>query len=120
MKALLLITILLSGQFTFAKSPHDSDNASIDIQIMQGKVLAAEYDLLSREIARLETKLADTLSGLPNHVERNEGKIIALISNQVERDLETLKKDIEELSYSKSSNDLHKKLEEIEKDIEMI
>ena len=120
LKSLILLSLILTSSVSMAKNPHDSDSSNIDNQHMQGKILAAEYEMLSNEIVRLEKKLSSTLDTLPFNLERNEGKIIALISNQIERDLEQLKKDIEKLSYKTSSNKLHEKLIEIEKDIEMI
>ena len=120
LKSLILLSLVLTSSISLAKSPHDSDNSTVDIEVMHGKILAAEYNHLSREIERLEKKLNNALNSLPNHLEINEGRIIALISNEVERELEQLKKDVEELSYRTSSNPLYKKLEDIEKDIDMI
>ncbi|WP_127715453.1 hypothetical protein [Halobacteriovorax sp. HLS] len=120
LKSLILFSLLISSSMSQAKSPHDSDNSYIDTEITHGKILAAEYNHLSREISRLEAKLNRALTALPDHLEINEGRIVALISNEVERELEVLKKEIEQLSYNSSSNSLYKKIEEIEKDIDMI
>lgn len=120
LKSLIVLSVLLSSSVSMAKSPHDSDASHVNFEIGQGKILAAESNMLNNEIERLEKKLSEALSNIPFNVSRDEGRIVALISNQVENDLEALKKQVEDLSYETSSNSLHQKLKEIEKDIEMI
>jgi hypothetical protein len=121
LKAILILSLLVSSSVSMAKSPHDSDASHIDVQMDQGRVLAAEYNLLSSEVERLENKLSRALDKVQfNHISRDEGRIVALISNQVESDLEEIKKLIEELNYETSSNSIYEKLREIEKDIKMI
>ncbi|PIK14343.1 hypothetical protein [Halobacteriovorax sp. JY17] len=116
--AILLLTIFASTN-NFAKSPHESESL-VNSEIMAGKIIAAETDFLNREVARLGKKLENTLDSLPMDIDHNEGKIIAVIANQVERDLESVKKDIDSLTYQRSFDMIYTKLDQIEKDIEMI
>lgn len=116
--AILLVSIFASVN-NFAKSPHESESL-IRNDITAGKIIAAETNFLSHEVSRLTKKLENTLNTVPLSVDHNEGKIIAVIANQVERDLEEVKREIEALSYQRSSDMIYIKLEQIEKDIEMI
>ena len=116
--AILLLSITTSAN-SFAKSPHESESL-VNNELMAGKIIAAETNFLEREVSRLSKKLQNTLDSLPMHLEHGEGKIIAVIANQVERDIESVKKDIDALTYQRSSDMIYTKLEQIEKDIEMI
>ncbi|OUR92955.1 hypothetical protein A9Q84_20825 [Halobacteriovorax marinus] len=119
LKIAIICSIIFSGTQGFAKNPHDSDSSFVN-QNSPGKIVAAESAHLNREVVRLEKKLDNVLSNVPDIIDHDEGRIIAIISNQVERDLEEVKKDIEEITYQRSTSGIYLKLEEIEKDIDMI
>ncbi|GEM_PF-5059849 len=119
LKLSVLLLAIISSTNSFSRSPHESESL-INNEIMHGKVIAGEAGHLESEVARLTTKLERTLALIPLDIDKNEGRIISIIADQVERDLRKIKKDIDSLSYQKSSESIYRKLEQIEKDIEMI
>lgn len=123
LKIAIIFSIIFSGTQGFAKNPHDSDSSFINDNV-PGKILASEYDYLSREVVRLEklldTALVNAQASINMSDDNNKGRIIAIISNQVERDLEEVKNEIEEITYQRSTNGIYFKLEQIEEDIKMI
>ncbi|CBW24954.1 putative secreted protein [Halobacteriovorax marinus SJ] len=119
LKCAILLLSLFASSNNFARSPHESESL-INNENMAGKIIAAETNYLTGEVDRLTRKLESTLGSLPMDISHTEGKIIAVIANQVERDLEEVKRDIDALTYKRSSDMIYTKLEQIEKDIEMI
>jgi len=119
LKCAILLLSLFASSNNFARSPHESESL-INNENMAGKIIAAETNYLTGEVDRLTRKLESTLGSLPMDISHTEGKIIAVIANQVERDLEEVKRDIDALTYQRSSDMIYTKLEQIEKDIEMI
>ncbi|WP_372655243.1 hypothetical protein [Halobacteriovorax sp.] len=116
---LLLALIFASSYKASARSPHESESL-INNEFLHTKIEASESTFLESEVNRLTLKLERTLGTLPLDIDHNEGKIIAIISQQIENDLREVKKEIESINYQKSSNSIYIKIEQIEKDIEMI
>lgn len=93
MKALLLVALCLMTSLQ-ARPPH-SEERSMDEEIMNfhqnGKINAAMVNMADLKIMEAETRAVEAIGNLGEPASHMEGKILAVIINQIEENLELAK-----------------------------